>query len=203
MISHGRRGIWTDIDADQWWRWSEKVTEFDSWSAREHREPLAVRRGSRHGARVESGEVGGRQDLLGDLHSVERRVRREIGRRAVVVDEAHEPRVLHPPPFGLGHGPQDALGDIPFVGERHLVVALGDLAEMMHRRVPVAERIPLIEETEEDVVHLAHKGVLAERIGTDFDDAFRHLRATARSERRPIAEVAGEVAAQREPPRIG
>ena len=47
------------------------------------------------------------------------------------------------------------------------------------------------------------KGVLAERNGTDFDDAFRHLRATARSERRPIAEVASEVVARREPPRLG
>ena len=37
------------------------------------------------------------------------------------------------------------------------------------------------------------KGVLAERNGTGFDDAFRQLRTTARSERRPIADVATEV----------
>ena len=39
------------------------------------------------------------------------------------------------------------------------------------------------------------KGVLAERHGTGFDDAFRHLRTTARSERRPIADIADEVIA--------
>ena len=124
-ISHDRSGSWTVSWSGQWRRSSENDTSLLSRSdrvsadvaavdlPREQGEPLAGRRGPGSSARDRNvTEVLRVQQVLFDVHAVERGVGRVVGHFAVVVDEAHEAGVLDTVRLRRGVRPQHPLGQL-------------------------------------------------------------------------------------------
>ena len=71
----------------------------------------------------------------------------------------------------------------------------GELAELRQRNLQLEQAL------ESRIVIEQAKGILAERLGLDVDEAFDVLRAAARRNRLKLRELAADVVSSRETPR--